>query len=427
MTTHGQRISDLEIGQSAVLEKVEHGGSLEARRLRSGGVAFYWRYTQGGRTDRLPIGPYDSAAPPKSLTQTPRGYSVQAALQAARKMAEKNAATPGGVRAERARVDAETVARKREQEALQRYTVAALCGEYVAYLEAAGKVSWSDAQNIFANHLLSPFPDLASKPAAELEKREAVAIVRRATEAGKKTTARKLRAYLRAAYACAVRADSDATLPSSFIAFNVQANPVEGTAAIRGRADKNPLAGAEIRRYWKALQQEEGVIGAALRLQILSGAQRVQQLNRVTDADDAGDVLRLFDRKGNRPEAREHLVPVSKAMRRELAQLPKKGYLLSTDGGATKMHATSLSTWAQEVATRAKIENFQLKRVRSGVETLLAQAGVSKEIRGQLQSHGIGGVQDTHYDAHLYLAEKRKALETLHRLIDRPTAAQRKR
>jgi hypothetical protein len=40
---------------------------------------------------------------------------------------------------------------------------------------------------------------------------------------------------------------------------------------------------------------------------------------------------------------------------------------------------------------------------------------VDKQTRGQLQSHGIGGVQDTHYDAHSYLPEKRKALQVLYR------------
>jgi hypothetical protein len=64
-----------------------------------------------------------------------------------------------------------------------------------------------------------------------------------------------------------------------------------------------------------------------------------------------------------------------------------------------------------------QIPDFQAKRVRSGVETLLAGARISSEIRGRLQSHGISGVQTRHYDGHDYLAEKRHALVTLHKLI----------
>ena len=34
-----------------------------------------------------------------------------------------------------------------------------------------------------------------------------------------------------------------------------------------------------------------------------------------------------------------------------------------------------------------------------------------------MQSHGIGGVQDRHYDDYDYLEEKRAALETLYRRL----------
>ena len=60
---------------------------------------------------------------------------------------------------------------------------------------------------------------------------------------------------------------------------------------------------------------------------------------------------------------------------------------------------------------------FTLGDLRRTVETRLAAEGVSLEIRAQLQSHGLGGVQAKHYDRHDYLAEKRGALETLHRVL----------
>ncbi|GAB3653200.1 site-specific integrase [Ramlibacter alkalitolerans] len=240
-----------------------------------------------------------------------------------------------------------------------------------------------------------------------------MAALRRPHEAGKKTTARNLRAYLRAAYACAIRADSDPNLPKAFADFQVNTNPVESIAAGKVQADKNPLAAAELRKYWGALQDEPGVIGAALRLHVLTGGQRAAQLVRVQRSALAGGTLPLMDPKGKRTEAREHLLPVTKRMRVELAALPAGGYLFSTDGGKTPMHPTSISKWASDVAEHAGIEDFQLKRVRSGIETMLAAAGVTKHVRGQLQSHGIGGVQDQHYDAHEYLPEKRKALDLL--------------
>ena len=56
--------------------------------------------------------------------------------------------------------------------------------------------------------------------------------------------------------------------------------------------------------------------------------------------------------------------------------------------------------------------------MRSGVETLLASLGVSKEIRGRLQSHGISGVQDRHYNAYEYMKEKEDALVLLFQYLE---------
>ena len=42
---------------------------------------------------------------------------------------------------------------------------------------------------------------------------------------------------------------------------------------------------------------------------------------------------------------------------------------------------------------------------------MLAALGVSSDIRAQVQSHGLSGVQARHYDRHNYMAEKRSKLE----------------
>ncbi len=56
---------------------------------------------------------------------------------------------------------------------------------------------------------------------------------------------------------------------------------------------------------------------------------------------------------------------------------------------------------------------FQLKRIRSGVETLLAAAGVRREVRGHLHSHALTSVQARHYNGHADMPEKRFAFEVL--------------
>ena len=61
---------------------------------------------------------------------------------------------------------------------------------------------------------------------------------------------------------------------------------------------------------------------------------------------------------------------------------------------------------------------FTPGELRITVETRLAAAGVPRETRAQLQSHGLGGVQGRHYDKHSYLDEKREALEKLRGLLE---------
>jgi hypothetical protein len=56
-------------------------------------------------------------------------------------------------------------------------------------------------------------------------------------------------------------------------------------------------------------------------------------------------------------------------------------------------------------------------RFTNRVETLLAENGVSREVRGHLQSHGLTGVQARHYDGHDYMPEKRQAIEILVREV----------
>jgi hypothetical protein len=68
-------------------------------------------------------------------------------------------------------------------------------------------------------------------------------------------------------------------------------------------------------------------------------------------------------------------------------------------------------------------KDFQLRDVRRSIETLLAAAGVSKDVRAQLQSHGLSEVQDRHYDHHDYMKEKERAIQSLYRILSGRKAA----
>ena len=72
---------------------------------------------------------------------------------------------------------------------------------------------------------------------------------------------------------------------------------------------------------------------------------------------------------------------------------------------------------------KARVE-FMLSDVRRTAETMMAAMGISRDLRAQTQSHGLGGVQQRHYDKHDYRDEKLWALKKwAQRVESRPEPA----
>lgn len=70
------------------------------------------------------------------------------------------------------------------------------------------------------------------------------------------------------------------------------------------------------------------------------------------------------------------------------------------------------ATWPQRCKRLAIYPVADLRRI---VETRLSTSGVGVDVRAQLVSYGLGGLQVRHYDCHDYLSEQRAALETIRR------------
>jgi integrase len=428
--TPGQIIAKLATGKFANLGKVFPAGTLEARKLTSS-ATFYWRVTLAGKTERTPIGFYDSGAPPKSLQPTPKGYSIAAATHKAQALAQQHHdnLNEGGYTAivtaknEAKRVASEAVrAAEIAKAEAARHTLENLLTDYCDHQQALGRVSHSDARSIFKLHVKQAWPKIAAMPASEVTAEQFADMMRKLMEAGKGRTANKLRSYARSAYQMARAARSKASVPVKFKAYCITHNPVSDTEPdeAANKADKNPLTADEMRTYWRAIKGMKDFKGGLLRLHLLTGGQRLEQLVNLKTADISENSILLFDGKG-RPgkPPRPHQVPLIPAAATALGKCKPVGlYALSTDGGKKHVAAETLSEWA--MAAGAGIAGFQTKRLRSGTETLLASAHISTEMRGRLQSHGISGVQARHYDGHDYIDEKTAALKTLYRLLDAP-------
>lgn len=333
---------------------------------------------------------------------------------------------------------AEKEAKRAEAERRARYTLRALCDAYAAHLERTGKAKSAAAtRSAFKCHV-QPHREIADTPARDVTAHQVAALVRKVREAGKERAAGILRSYLSASFNSAKRAPFDSALPADLIAFNVEHNPVDAIPAIPVQRGDRTLSAAELRAYVGHLLRvgqsdatAPELADVALLLALLAGGQRMAQLLRakVSDFDPDTATLRLWDGKGKRMAAREHLLPlapqaaalvsrlVERARGMEAARAKAEGrapdlaglWLFSTHG-RVPMTETTPGKRAADISAGMGGEPFNLRDVRRTVETMLAGLGIGKDTRAQLLSHGISGVQAAHYDRHAYTDEKRAAL-----------------
>jgi integrase len=237
-------------------------------------------------------------------------------------------------------------------------------------------------------------------------------------EAEKGRTAAKVRASLRAAFETALKSGSDAAVPASFAAFGIQVNPVAATASLSqfNATGDRTLDADELRGYIKALRVlEHPAKRCALLAQLYLGGQRTDQLIRVTraDVDLNAKTIRLYDPKGRRQQPRVHVLPMTPTVlsivRERIADGMEPDARLFPVANNGK-RALSAVVGAISDGMKSSRGTFQLRDIRRTCETMMAAIGVSKDIRAQIQSHGLGGVQALHYDRHDYATEKSEAL-----------------
>ena len=326
---------------------------------------------------------------------------------------------------------AEKAAKKAVVEANQKYTLKALLKAYTDHLDAQGKAKSAKAALSVVNvHVLAVDPTLSAKPANSITSIEIASLIRQAWEKGKERTAGILRSTISAAYNCARRSPFDTELPSAFIKFNISNNPVDVIPTIAVKAGNRTLSKDELKQYMAALGDD--TIDMALKLGLFSGGQRMAELLRaeVSDWNPDSKTLRLLDPKGKRRTPREHLLPLGPFASSVVIELVKQAkakdtaLLFPSRNNKTTIHDSMPGPRVSEIAATMGGDPFDLRDIRRTVETMLAGLGVSRDIRAQLLSHGISGVQAQHYDRHDYLKEKRATLIKWERYLNRIAAGE---
>lgn len=396
-------------------------GRLQVRKLASGELTFYYRYTTtDGARDRLPLGTGLDLRDARSLAaELSRRY--QSGERNLRDALEREASQK---RQDDQRANQIVAERKAA-------SLGALLDAYVEELRRAEKSSADKVGKSLRRNVEQAWPELWRKPAAEITMDELIDIVARLADQDKLREADKLRAYLRAAYGAAIRARQSAKMHPELRRLNITTNPARDLMPVEGGANarERSLSVSELQAYWQRINTRPDATGALLRFHLLTGAQRVAQLARVQmDAYDlTAQTVLIRDAKGRRKTARVHLVPLL-PVAQEAMQAMRGGrlgpFLFTATAGHTGAEYSSvrhhLNIVVDEMLAAEELTGgaFTVGDLRRTVETRLAALGVSKDIRGHLQSHGLGGVQDKHYDRYEYLDEKRAALQSLYTLIE---------
>ena len=302
---------------------------------------------------------------------------------------------------------------------------------YVEMLEAKGKKSAGNVKTQIAADIEKKQRKIWSKRAAEIDLDDCVKIVATIKDKGKLRQADKIRSYIRSAFSEAIKARGNVNAPAKLRNMNIKMNPardmvkVEGSSQARTRA----LSLSEFQAYWSHVKEQPEPGRSIMMLHVLTGGQRMDQLARagLHDIDNDTQTLTLLDFKGRRSEPRRHSIPLLPEARACIDRITGAGeYVFSCDGGISPINKKYIGERVDKIRDAMKEANelegghFTPGTIRATIETRLAAKPyrVSSDVLGQLLSHGMGGVQQRHYQHHNFHEEKLEALEMLQRMVE---------
>lgn len=384
-------------------------GSLQLRISAAGKANFYYRHiTSDGKRDDFPLGGYDPAGT--------KGLTLERARDRYGELASIYRSGVKDIRAHlqaQEKIAAEALRGQQEAQAHREAgSLGALLTAYVEYLQAKGKPSAKDVENTIKNHV-TQLSELVATRANEIGPTDLRLIFDRMQDRGLTRSLGKTRAALHSAYNFAARSEFDSTIPVIFRAFKISTNPVAPlpTFAHLSKPGERTLSHAELRQLLQELASRDTMIAKALLTMIYLGGQRPTQLVRATlqDVDLDRGLLMLHDGKGKRTHPRLHVLPLLAPVRgwiEDCLSINSSAPSIFSSDGMTIPYTGTLSKLVHTISGGS----YRMGDIRRTCETELAGLGVSKDLRAQILSHGLGGIQAKHYDRHQYLEEKTEAL-----------------
>ena len=414
-------IQALKPGEWAADPGARGAGRLQVIKLKSGALGWYFRYTRNdGKRDALPLGTELTLAEARS-----RASLLSKQYQAGSRDLRDVLKADEKARLELLQSSAAAEEKTRRQ---AENTLGVLLMAYCDQLKRAGKESEPEIRKALKRHVETPWPKIWNKPATKVEPDDLLQVIARLVDAGKLREAGKQRSYIRAAYSAAISARHDPASVDHLRALKITSNPARDLVTINGSSQSRErnLTLDELRSYWKHISAPGFRYGPLMQFHLLTGAQRIKQLSRVTrpaDLDLDTSIIRLYDKKGRRKIARVHDVPLIPDAIKALSAMGNGPFVFSLTNGASPANLEGMGNGIDLVnksmtdAGELPGGRFTARDIRRTVETRLAAAGISLEDRGHLQSHGLGGVQKRHYDKYARIEEMRAALITLRQLL----------
>lgn len=404
-------------------------GRLLLRVSPNGDRRFYFRYSLDGKRTTLALGRYAKRPTAGMLTLTEaRKISVRySALHrdpSTRDIKQHIEAGEITVR----RLDGDAHVPPSPAQSLDKSdSLLALCNTYVEHLERRKAQSAPNVRNYIKNHVAPT--EWANISAREITPKNITSLLRKIVDAGKGTTAQKVRQTLQAAYSLAADATLDATAPSDMELFKIEVNPVSPTKklAYLSIPGERSLDRKELGHFWREVNRPESDLLLPvrfIRLTTLLGGQRALQLLRCTtiSVDLENGHLTLYDGKGRRESPRIHCLPITDAARVEIDWLLQHSesvgstYLFSgrnpnqplSDGPISRI----VNLLSKKLVAEKKFKApFKYADLRRSIETNMASVDIIDDVRARIQSHGLGGIQNKHYNKHDYFPQKLAALK----------------
>ena len=419
-------------------EVVRGIGRLVARVTSTGSLRFYFRYCVEGKQRYVPIGPYCHQERDGFFTLAQARARARELSAIHRDPAQRDVRTSLDLDRPRRPATASAASPSNRKD----IAVEALCLKYVSERERAGMRSSREVRGLLKRRLSGT--TLAAMAARSVTSQDIVEHLRAVLQVAPRD-AGKLRSTLSAAYNLASSAALDPSAMEDWSIFGIENNPVIRTAKIStSRARNRNLSARELGLLWMHLNHGQGSETQSMRsirLTLLLGGQRCRQLLRATLLDVNADerTLTLLDPKGRRRgPGRVHELPLCDAAWREVQALMNysKGigssYLFAGRSERICLNEGTVSSQVRVICDyffeiglldssrratkepgkrRVEDASFCYADFRRTTESRLKELGVSNDLCAHILSHGLSGVQHTHYNRANYLPLKRSALE----------------